>query len=645
MTSHWVLAHLLSLAHGLAAAFISIASFYVVGLLLPRRWQSAMRWPDSVVFGLALYVVLCWIGTSSRNIPVIYVILLFAVGIWVLVALKFRSLQAEVGSPLKNIELRRWLIEFCIAYVFAYALGRPSAGPALLTLPPDGSLDLVTYARYAKHVLMFGTANVELVTFAYLHSPASTYLLAWHSISYLGDPLDAAMPLLFMLAALFGTIAVELARSVFGLSWRGAMAIAAVAVCAPMFRWTLSTYSLGELLSATSVLYLAGVAGRGIAARSVAGPVVPAFAAGCALFMLSAGSTRHVARGVVEVVRHFSPIALIGLPSGTPLAARAPDSIPAAALVILPLVPLVWAAAAFALRRSPTLGRFSDSAVDRQLFRALVVYVAVGVIVGNVAVQAVSDRAPVHWPGAWRELSQIGRMPFQAFTLKVADQPNGLSTALAMYYMPGRRADVIGRGVPPNRLPFENVTREQPMFIQNFGCEGVGHADTVSAPGVGCLLLAPPSMTVGTAYPFNRTFLFLHFDRMSARDPGGRWNVGPTLNLRVTSDPQRAPLNRDIYLNFLVNPFLPAGVEPQRLVMRWGTDKRGEVLIGDRQWFSLPVGSGDWSGNRLWTVPVTIDFPHGRTILFHEVALTETPRGSVLGRPGSAAALNHDVRP
>ena len=629
MTSHWVLAHLLGLAHGLAAALISVAAFYVVGLLLPRRWQSAMRWPDSVVFGLALYVVLCWIATSSRNIPVIYVILLFAAGIWGLVALKFRSLQTAVGTPLRNIELRRWLIEFCLLYLFAYALVRPSAGAALLTLPPEGTLDLVTYARYAKHVLMFGTANVELATFAYLHSPASTYLLAWHSLLYLGDPLDAAMPLLFMLAALFGTIAIELARSVFGLSWRAAMAIAAIAVCAPMCRWTLATYSLGELLSATSVLYLAGLIGRAMAARSVAGPMVTVFAAGCALLMLSVGSTRLIAIGIVEVARHFSPIALIGLPSGTPRAARAPDSIPSAALIILPLVPLLWAAAASALRRSPSLGRIGHSAVDRQLVRALVVYIAAGVIIGNVAVQAVSGRAPMRWPGAWRELNQIGRMPFQAFTLKVADQPNGLSTALAMYYMPGRKADVIGRGVATSRLPFENVTRQQPMFIQNFGCEGVGHADTVSAPGVGCLLMAPPSMTVDTAYPFNRTFLFMNFDRMSARDPGGRWNAGPTLNLRLTADPQRAPLNRDMFLNFLVNPFLPPGVKPQRLVLRWGADKRGEVLIADRQWFSVPVGSGDWSGNRLWTVPVTIDFPDGRTILFHEVALTETPRGSV----------------
>jgi hypothetical protein len=624
-----MLAHLLGLAHGLAAACISIAAFYIAGLLLPRRWQTTMRWPDNVVLGMALYVVLCWIATSSRHIPVIYVILTFAAGVWGLVALQFRRLQGAVGTPLKNVELRRWAIEFCILYAFAYALIRPSAGAALLTLPPDGTLDLVTYARYAKHVLMFGTADVDLATFAYLHSPASTYLLAWHALLYLGEPLDAAMPLLFMLAALFGTMAVEVARSVFGLSWRGALAIAAIAVCAPLFRWTLATYSLGELLAATAVLHLASVVGRTCAARSIEPARVAAIVAGCALLMLSAGSPRAIAGGVVEVVRHFSPIALIGLPSGTPRAARAPDSIPSAALIILPLVPLVWAAAAFALRRSPTLGRVGQSDVDRQLVRALVVYIAAGVIIGNVAVQAVGGRPAVRWPGAWRELNQIGRMPFQAFTLKVADRPNGLSTALAMYYMPGRKAEVIGRGIATNRLPFENVTRQQPMFIQNFGCEGVGHGDTVSAPGVGCLLMAPPSMTLGASYPFNRTFLFLNVDRMSARDPGGRWNAQSTVGLRLTVDPQRVPLNRDLYLNFRVNPFLPAGVKPQRLVLRWGSGRQGQLIVGDREWFSLPVASGDWSGQRLWTVPVTIDFPDSRTMLFEEVVLTEAPRGAV----------------
>jgi hypothetical protein len=186
---------------------------------------------------------------------------------------------------------------------------------------------------------------------------------------------------------------------------------------------------------------------------------------------------------------------------------------------------------------------------------------------------------------------------------------------------------VIGPGASLNQLPFDNVSGQQPMFIQDFGCEGVGHDDTVSTPGVGCLLMSPPAMTVGASYPFNRTFLFMGFDRMTAREAGGRWNTESTLNLRLTADPQRGRLDRELYLNFLVNSFRPAEAEPERLVLRWGDGRRGEIQVGTQQWFSLAVVSADWVGNRLWRVPVAIDFPEGRTLLFQEVSLTESPRG------------------
>jgi hypothetical protein len=270
MTGAGLFAHLLGLSYGLVAALISVAVFYVVGvLLLPRRWQTSLRWPDGIVAGLTLYVLLCWVATSSRHIPVIYVALLFGAVFWVVIGLKVR--QSRSGALSASAEMREWLAGFSILYVLVYLLVRPPAGAALLTLPPDGALDLVTYARYARQLLTSGTANVDLATFQYLHSPASAFVLAWHSLLFFGDPLNAAVPLLFMMAALFGAIAVDLARSLFGLSWRAAMLIAALAVCAPMFRWVLATYSLGELASATSVLYLVSILGRAAASRSFDG--------------------------------------------------------------------------------------------------------------------------------------------------------------------------------------------------------------------------------------------------------------------------------------------------------------------------------------------------------------------------------------
>jgi hypothetical protein len=290
---------------------------------------------------------------------------------------------------------------------------------------------------------------------------------------------------------------------------------------------------------------------------------------------------------------------------------------------------MFWSAAVYAIRKSAFLERVAISPVDRALARSLILYIGAAVVIGNVTVHALASPPRELWPLTWRALTQAGRMPFRSVTLKIADEPNGVPAALAMYYMPGRKAQVIGRGISPDQLPFDSVSRQEPMFIQNFGCEGVGHGDTVPARGVGCLLMAPPSMAVNTSYPFNRTFLFLRFDRMTAREPGGRWNTQPTLNLTLTADPQRVGLDREVFLNFLVNPFLAADARPLRLVVRWGRERRGEIAVRERQWLSLPVGSNDWSGNRVWTVPVAIDFPDSRTILFQEVALTESPRGTL----------------
>ena len=634
MTRMWVVAHAIAIAHGLAAAFASIAMLYVAGLaLVPRRWQRVTQWPDCFFASLAVYVLLCWVATTSRHIPLTYVLAIFGIALWGAIALRFRWLQGILTPSVKGPELRSWLLRFGILYLFAYMLVRPPAAPLFLSLSPNGSVDLVTYARYAKHLMWFGTANIDLAAFDFLRSPASAYLLAWHSLFFLGEPLDAAMPALIMVAALFGMIVCDIVRSVFGLSVRAGMAIAAVAIGAPMFRWALATYTLGELIAATSLLYVGWLVSGAVASRRVTAQLVASAVAASTVLFFAAGMSfawaPRIVDGIVEVARHFSPLAVVGLPSGSPRGIPR-ENLRSAVLVLLPFVAFVWAAVASVLRGAAAMDRFVRSEQDRQLVRALVAYTAAAVIIGNVAVDAYRPLTRQRWSAAWRQFSQVGRMPFRALTLKVPDLPNGLSTALSMYYMPGKKANVIGRGVAMDRLPFDTVSRQQPMFIHEFGCEGVGHDDTVSVAGLGCLLTAPPSMTLGTAYPFNRTVLFIDYDRMTAREPSGRWNTDRTLNIRLTADAERAQLSRDLFINLLVNPFLPPDVKPLRLVVRWGNARRGEFLLGEREWLSIPVTSADWSGNRLWTIPIAIDFPDGRTILFHEVALSESPRGRVV---------------
>jgi len=584
--------------------------------------------------------VLCWIAVSSRHIPVKYVTLIFAGSVWALGSIRSRWLRSLLAPRVSGLPARRWLVDFAALYVLAYILIRPAAGSAFLPLGPGDNIGLVTYARYARQLLDFGTTNIDLAVFDYLHSPASVYLLAWQSLMFGRDPLQAAMPTLFLCAALLGMIAAEAARVVFGLSRRISMAIAGIVVCGPLVRWMLGTYGLAEFVSAAALLYVLRVVGRAVTESKkrsdYAGPMFPGAMAGTALLVFAAppwaGWGSHVLSGLAGLLSLIPMLSLFGLPGNAPVASDLSVYVRSAAVVVLAVVPFLWAGVARAARGWHMLDHLHVSDTDRRLARALVVYAGLALILGNVTVQAVRGPEAVRRPAAWRQLHEASGLSFRALTLKVADEANGLSTALAMYYLPGRKAQVFGRGVSPQDLSFDSVSKEQPIFVQNFRCEGAGHRDTMFVREVGCLLMAPPSMTLDASYPFNQTFLFLTYDRMTAREQGGRWNTRPTLHMRVTADPQRAPLERELFINLLVNPFLPEGVKPQRLAMKWGSERTGVTLVDEREWFSLPVGSGDWKGNRVWTLPITIDFLDGRTILFHEIALTESPRGTVVSQ-------------
>jgi hypothetical protein len=321
---------------------------------------------------------------------------------------------------------------------------------------------------------------------------------------------------------------------------------------------------------------------------------------------------------------NVSPLTLLGWPSRVSQV-RSEDAIIATPL-LLPITALIWTAAAYAARRSALLERLVTSVTDRDLARPLPLYVLAAVIIGNVSL-AVAGSGSARVTAAWRGMEELNRLPFDGLTLKMSDRLDSLSTAIALYYLPAKRATVIGSDVNDEELNFDGTSRQTPIFIHNFGCPGAGHEDTVSVGTVGCLLLSPPTATLGTHYPFSRRFLFMSYEGMSARTPEGRFNTRSSLPLRVTADPQRARLDRAVHLNLLVNPQTTPVAKPQRLVFTWGNDRGGEVSIAQRAWLSVPLDTADWSGNRLWTVVVNIDFPDGRPMLFQELSLTETPQG------------------
>lgn len=314
-----------------------------------------------------------------------------------------------------------------------------------------------------------------------------------------------------------------------------------------------------------------------------------------------------------------------------------------ASYCVLPLSFVLYAGVLQLLWRSPLLARLAESSSERRLLTALPAFVAVALIGGNIAGHAAFDPALRRIPAAFQRISEIDKLQqFREITVQVNDRVDPFPPWLALYYLPHKKVHMVSAVFRPSEpLSLELVSRHRPLLVHNFGCQGVGHDDTMSIRGVGCLLFAPPTLTMGVTYPFNRTFLFLTYDGMTRRQPDGRWTTRPTVPLTLIADPEKAGLTGNMYLNLFVSPSVPVGEESQRLMFRLG-DRRGESTLASQDWISLPVRSADWSGNRVWELPVFLDFPDGRKALLHELSLTEAPRGRLV-ELGVADALGDDI--
>jgi hypothetical protein len=318
-----------------------------------------------------------------------------------------------------------------------------------------------------------------------------------------------------------------------------------------------------------------------------------------------------------------------------------------ASYTALPLGFVVLAGGWQLWHESSTVRRLSRAPAGRRLTRALLVGVPVTFAAGNLAVHVVSDPDLLRLPGTLRNVETVDRLPFRELSIQMSEQGGDMPTWLALYFLPSKRVHVVSSIFRPSEpLTFEHISPLWPLLIQNYGCEGVGHDDTMTVADVGCLLLAPPSLVAGVTYPFNRSFLFIEFDGLSLREPVGRWNARRSVSLTLSADPRHVPVGQDLFVNLRLAPFLPEGTLRQRVVISWGNERHAEAVLRESREVSLRVTPADWNGTRLRTLPIAIDLPDavagqwldgpdGRyrehrplAVLFQELSITDQPRGA-----------------
>ena len=623
--------HLQAVIHGLAAAIASVGFFALAGLVfLPTRWAAAVPVSTPVV-GLACYLIACWMAVNHRDMPLRYVIPVFTGAVFILAVVRARTVRSVVTTMLVETTARRAAVAAVGLYLVAYLTLIPPDPSAFLPLGPARNLELVTHARYARHLFELGTPHdLELAPFAFRRSPAASFLLAWQSVLFRGDALAAAIPALCGMAAAFGCATICVLRRA-GVRYAVSLAIACALVAGALSRWVLAAYGLPGLLAATAV-EVAVAAGFSATPPRTRPPVAAAVCASAlVLFFAEALSPGRLAAGVQAAVRVFTtvpPHVAMGWPAS--LARVRSDDVIDGAFLILPITALMWAAVSALAARTVPIDRSRWAEQDRRLARAIACYALASLAVGNVAVDLVRDPRAARVTAAWRQMEALNSLPFKGLTLKM-DDIFSVPTAVALYTLPFKRAIVIGPDIQDADLEFEAVSTQLPLFIEDFGCAGAGHDNTFAVGNVGCLMLAPPSPTLGTRYPFNQRFPFMSYDAMSARTPQGRYNTRHTVPLKVTVDPQRAQLDHPVYFNLLLDPQIPQAGNPRAVGMRWGADHRATLTFDRPTWISLPLGPEDWSGNRMWTTVVTITFPDASSpTLFQLLSLTERPEGTLV---------------
>jgi hypothetical protein len=258
-----LLQHALSLVYGVVACLAAFAVFYAGGLaLLPRKpggdGPGAIDGLPAVV-SASLYAVLCWFGIGN-GVALTPLMAGYLACIAALVALRRRHVLAQLQARhMFSRSTQGWALAFALFYGLCYAFLAPSVTGEYLPLKLIANHDLYWYITHTRFLQDLGRDNVDGFSFLgipYKQTPAVFYLLGMLSALFRLDPLAACMPALFGFASLIALLAARMSRIVFGVSRAWAVAIGAILVCGPFFRYVLGSYYLSTMMALPVFLHL-----------------------------------------------------------------------------------------------------------------------------------------------------------------------------------------------------------------------------------------------------------------------------------------------------------------------------------------------------------------------------------------------------
>ena len=364
----------IGLVHGISAALAYASGVYLAGVVLsPLSWTRVLGFPAFLVIGVSLYVVAGIAAVIMLGIPLTGVMAFFVAGLLILGGRRFRHVTTAIVAHMGSRGFARSVLAFAAFFTALHVAALPSDANRFLPAALPEHLDLVTHARYARHLLLAGSSNLEEAPFAFSRAPAVAAVLAGFSVFFNEDPLRAAVPLTLAIVALAGVAVLSICRSLFGLSAVVSLTIACVLLTSAYASDITRAYRLDAAMAAAIMLFLFWVTAR-IRADEAAGPVALSLAGGYTMLFLTAASAIPAVlmlQAVLIASRMFAP--------------------------------RLRAVGAVVMRTHTRL-----SVTDQRLVAALTVYIGVALILTNVVAYASARRtAPTGIPVGWRNVERL----------------------------------------------------------------------------------------------------------------------------------------------------------------------------------------------------------------------------------------------
>ena len=270
--------HMIQIATGIGACAACVLFLHLLGLLLiPNRHTGQfLKSPRAAFVGAAVTVIWCTYGLQF-DIPLQRALFVEICVALVLLALRRSFLLRLLANPTSTRRLLAALGMFALFFTLTYCFLLPPASSDFLPIVTNGNRDIFNYINCTRFLQHLGPSNIANFSFRepfggasvsfYDATPAVFYVLSGISTFFGGEPMRAAMPTIFGTVALVGCAVTWLVKIAFDLPKPVCVALAAVVVSGPFFRYNVGHYFLSQILGMAVVLLLLGETARILTTR------------------------------------------------------------------------------------------------------------------------------------------------------------------------------------------------------------------------------------------------------------------------------------------------------------------------------------------------------------------------------------------